>query len=41
MEMISPEHAVTYRDVLGRLRGVMNGMGNIYRIPLTHALKQQ
>ncbi|HEY2391188.1 MAG TPA: hypothetical protein VGK22_08430 [Candidatus Angelobacter sp.] len=33
------EHAVTYDEFAEKVRGTMNGLGNIYRIPMDYVLK--
>ena len=30
----SPDRPLNYRDLVSRLRGVMNGLGNVYRVPM-------
>ncbi len=35
IEMGSPERRLSYREVTARLRGVLNGLGNVYRAPLS------
>jgi Tol biopolymer transport system component len=31
----SPDRPLNYQDLVGRLRGLMNGLGNVYRVPMS------